>query len=689
MKFFFPEFLLGLFLIAIPVIIHLFNFRKFKKVYFSNTRLLQEIKIQTSRREKLKERLILLTRILAISFLVLAFAKPYFSNQKQDSGLDDDIVSIYIDNSYSMDAVADNGSLLEEAKKKAREVTAAFGLNAKFQLITNQFAGSQKRLLTRNEFLSELDSVEISSQSNNLAKVVQYQKDFLSVYKNTNKHLFLISDFQKNTNENQLQIDSAIDYNIISLKPHNLPNVSVDSTWFISPIHQPLAEEKLVVRLKNHSDQLIENIPLSLKIDGQSKAIGNISIKGNQSVTDTLTFSGLGAGWQKGELSIKDYPVIFDDHLNFAFEVTSKLKLTIISPENKPNYFSIAYGTDPFFEVNNISESQINYTALKENDLVVLNDLPQVASGLGQQLKAYTENGGNLAVFMPLNADLPSYQSFLQLIQVDYPTAIKTDSVKADKFNSKHPVFQGLFDRTDEQIDLPKASTYFLLTQKVRTTKSVLLQEGNISLFNAYTLGKGNIYLSAYPLDRKASNFAHHGLFLPLCFKMAMLNNAKRPLFYQIGNTERLFLDNKANVNGENLRLKNGDIEIIPEVTQTPSGMSLYFADQIKRPGFYELFDLGKLIDVLAFNDDRNESANAFYNESELSKLFGPAPVKILKGRESSVTNQIKDEKLGVSLWKLCLILALLFLAIEILLIRFFTVDGVAFQKKGLRNQKH
>lgn len=683
MKFLFPEFLFGLLLIAIPVIVHLFNFRKFKKVYFSNTRLLEEIKIQTSKKERLKERLILLSRILAIVFLVLAFAKPYFNNQQDNNYLDNDIVSVYVDNSYSMDAVANNGSLLEEAKKKAREVIEAFGLNTRYQLITNQFSGNQKRLLTKQEFLSELDLVEIEAASGNLKRVVQYQKDFLSIYPNAPRYSFLISDFQKDISKEKLTVDSSIHYNTVLLNPHQLPNVSVDSVWFISPVHQPGSEEKLVVKLKNHSDRFIENIPILLKINKETKALANINIKAGEVATDTLAFSGLSAGWQKAEVSIKDYPIVFDDYLKFTFEVKSNSMLTIISTEKKDNFFSLAYETDPFFVVNNISESEINYNTLKENNLVVLNDLPVIASGLAQQLKSYVEYGGSVAIFMPLNADLSSYQSLLQQLQTDYPISLRTDSVKADKFNKTHAVFQGLFDGAEAKIDLPKASGYFLLSQQIKTTKSVLLQEGNIPLLNAYTLGKGIIYLSALPLDRKVSNFAVHGLFLPLCFKMALLSNRELPLFYQIGQTENILLDNKINPKGEALRIRQDDLEIIPELKQTPMRSSIYFADQLKKAGFYELYEGSKLLALLAFNDDRKESVNTFYTGAELDKLFEGTSLKRFEGGESSVTNQIKDANLGVSLWKLCLILALVFLAIEILLIRFFKVNSIQRPQKA------
>src|SRR3989339_322968 len=141
MRFLSPGFLFALLTIAIPVIIHLFNFRKFKKVYFSNVRFLKNVQIQTSSRQHLKDRLILATRILAISFLVLAFARPYIPVADQQNAFQQEVLSIYIDNSYSMEAVNKEGTLLDEAKRRAREIASAYSLNDKFQLLTNDFGG--------------------------------------------------------------------------------------------------------------------------------------------------------------------------------------------------------------------------------------------------------------------------------------------------------------------------------------------------------------------------------------------------------------------------------------------------------------------------------------------------------------------------------------------------------------------
>jgi len=198
MRFLFPGFLFALLAVAIPIIIHLFNFRKFKKVYFSNVRFLKNIQQQTSSYRRLKQLLILASRVLAIIFLVLAFARPYIPEKNTSGTSVQQLVSIYIDNSYSMETVNKEGSLLDEGKRRAREIAAAYNLNDKFQLLTNDFEGRHQRLLNYEDFLREVDEVKTGSADKNLNEIISRQEEVFSSEPNAQKNIYLISDFPKN-----------------------------------------------------------------------------------------------------------------------------------------------------------------------------------------------------------------------------------------------------------------------------------------------------------------------------------------------------------------------------------------------------------------------------------------------------------------------------------------------------------
>src|SRR6201999_3773847 len=185
MHFLYPAFLFALAALAIPVIIHLFNFRKYQKVYFSNVQFLKEVQEQQASRRNLKERLILLARLLTILFLVLAFARPFIPGKNAVNSGKQQAVSIFVDNSYSMQALNKEGSLLDEAKRRAKEIASAYNINDRFQLLTQDFEGKHQRLLSRDEFNDAVDAVKISPQSRNLQQIVSRQQSLLNTQPNT------------------------------------------------------------------------------------------------------------------------------------------------------------------------------------------------------------------------------------------------------------------------------------------------------------------------------------------------------------------------------------------------------------------------------------------------------------------------------------------------------------------------
>ncbi len=683
MGFLFPEFLFCLVLIAIPVIIHLFNFRRFKKVYFTNVSFLRDVQVQTAAAQNLKERLILLCRILAIFFLVLAFAQPFIKNETQQQNFQKTVVSIYLDNSFSMEAVNKNGTLLDEGKRKVKDLAAAYGLNDRFQLLTNNFGGASQRLLTKDELLQELESAIVAPWPNTYQQIINNQTEFLGSQHQANRIAYLISDFQKQASFKQvLQKDSTIGFTLIPLLANSLANVSVDSVYFLNPFHQAKQSETLVYKLSNHSDKDAENIPLNLKINGVQKAISNSSIKADSFVLDTLRFSGLTGNWQKATLSIKDYPITFDDELNFVFEIKDHLNVTAIFDSKPVKSIGVAYKTDPFFRFSEINQTQINYSNLGSQQLIVLQNLTKIPVGLAQQLKLYVKNGGSLSVFIPLKADLTSYKTFLQDLETDIPLSLETTENKVAKINLAHPLFKDVFDQHPKNIDLPIAKQFFRASDFTKTTKQVLFSgTASNNLLSAYQLGKGKIYNSFLPLEADASNFAQHALFLPVLFKSALLGFNSQTLFYILGDVKNVSIPQTSLSESQTIKVKGNGLDIIPTYQNNESNSTIYFADQLKQPGFYDVVFKDSTISVFALNQDRGESALSFYRQSELESKFQIPAKSIISSKEKITNQQIKEVSLGASLWKLCLILTLIFLAAEVLLIRFYKKTNVQPKK--------
>ena len=163
MGFVYPYFLFGLFAVAVPIVIHLFNFRKFKKVYFTNVKLLTDLQSESKKQSKVRDIILLCLRCLTICLLVLLFANPYIKDDKKvlvsDSG---NAVLVFVDNSFSMENSSDKGSLLDVAKQKARDIAMQYSQSDVFCLMTQDMSGRHKHFVSRDRFLGMLSEVEIS-----------------------------------------------------------------------------------------------------------------------------------------------------------------------------------------------------------------------------------------------------------------------------------------------------------------------------------------------------------------------------------------------------------------------------------------------------------------------------------------------------------------------------------------------
>jgi hypothetical protein len=671
MNFLYPGFLFALLTIAIPIVIHLFNFRKFKKVYFSNVQFLKEAKEQNSSREKLKHLLVLFSRILAIVFLVFAFARPFVSSEKTINPALRNLVSIYIDNSYSMETVNKEGSLLDEAKRKTKEILGNYGLNDQFQLLTNDFEGKHQRQVGKDEFIQQLDDIKISSASRSLQQVISRLQ---AGAKNTNHVSYLLSDFQKNFSGTlPIQADSNSAITFIKLNANSIPNISADSLWSLSPVHQSNQSERIVVRLRNFGDEDAKDIPIKLSINGQQKAIGNVAVPAGKSITDTLNFSGLNVGWQKGLLTIKDYPLTFDDKLNFSFKVGKEMNILHITGDQSQTYVRSLFAADSYFKLTEMPEGNIKYASFPSYSLIIVTGLKEPSSGLAQQLKSYVQSGGSVVIFPDLNAGASRYSSFLTALSLPAVEQLNAGDPVSTTLDLKNELFKDVFDQVPKNLDLPVVNKYFSYASPNTSSRHDVLQLPlNKFLLARYSIAAGKIYLSSSSLDSKDGNLARHPVFVPIMFKIAFGSSRAFPLYYATGTSEVLESQKINLLRNQSLKLRSGQFEAIPDIRQTPGSTLLYVADQIKTPGFYDLIKGDSTLAVMAFNDNRIESDMHYSSDAALAQLFGKQKINIFNSKKDAQSLQVTATSNSQELWKLCVILALVFLVIEILLVRFF-----------------
>ena len=674
MKFAYPEFLYALFAIVIPIIIHLFNFRKFKKIYFSNVEFLKEVQQETQSKSKLKHLLILLSRILAIAFLVFAFAQPFIPSSENDVTNQNNVVGIYIDNSFSMESVGENGSLLNEAKTKAIEVVNSYRATDKFILITNNFNAGDQRLLSNDEAIDKIEAIAISSSSRKLSTIYSRNRDAINSSEINNKSFYLLSDFQKSTADfKAIKADTLINSYIIPIKTSEISNLYIDSCWFNSPTHLLNQSEELNIRIKNNSESDLENIPIKLFINNQNTVPASFTVKANNETIITLNYRNKTNGIQQGRVELRDSPVITDDIFYFSYSISENINILGIGNQENKVALSSIYSTDSIFNYSNYNVTQLDYSILKKSNLVVIYDIDKVNSGLSNTLKSFIDNGGSLLLFPSNTIDYDSYREFLSLLSVNYFTTKDTAKNKVREINLKHPVYANVFDgKPKGNLNLPIVSSHYLISKGTTAFKNNILTLKDGSPFlTEYKVGKGKIYLSTVSLDKETSNFTNHALFVPTLYNIALLSQKNYPLFHIIGSNSTLDLNRieKDNV----YHIKNSTIDLIPRVRSTNNSTTVFVNYDIEKADNYILENNTTKIG-LAYNYNRSESELTYLSAADIDEIIKSNSInaKYIDLTNGTIQSALSDLNIGKKYWKYCIIFALLFLAVETVLIKIF-----------------
>ena len=671
MNFVFPFFLFALFALAIPIIIHLFYFRKYKKVYFSDIRFLKQVQEEKSTIDKLKKRLILATRLLALLFLILAFAQPFIGSNKNKLNQGTSAVCVYVDNSYSMGLKKGGEQVLSIAKIKAKEIANAFNTGDKFSLLTNDLEGTHQRWMQKQDFLDAIDKIELSPNIKTIDEISKKEATLFQSLNAKNKLGFFISDFQKNMISKSE--DTTFIAHFLNIQSETEKNLFVDTCWFEQPLFTINTNNKLLVRIKNAGNTAAEKVRISVKINGVVKAIDDVSIAPENSITDSFNITATQAGWQKAEITFNDYPITFDDHFYFAYKVAQNEKVLSIDDAETPNNIASIFTNDVHFSFDKINKGQLDYSSFKNYSLIILNQLTDISSGIASSLKEYIDNGGNIYIIPSVNADINSYNSFLSNNNAGSFGALQVKNGEVTKINLQEELFKSVFNNLPKNVETPKIKKlYPILSNTNNNEREILSTNIGSPLVTKFEAGNGFIYVQAVPLSADFSDIQANAIFAPMVYNSAVYNKNKQAIYYTIGKDNLIELKN-SNTNGESVyKLSNGKNEFIPENRSVGNSVLLRVNNTLESDGHYSINSNNNELGIAAFNFDRTESNLKFASKDEIATTFNKKNQLILDNTKANLSAEVKQIKDGVLLWKICVILSLLFLLIEILLIRFW-----------------
>ncbi len=675
MQFLFPGMLLALLAVAIPVIIHLFYFRRFKKVPFSNVRFLKEIKEETSTRSKLRNLLVLLSRILAIAALVLAFAQPYLPfGKNNDRGPKD--VSIFVDNSFSMSALEKDIPLFEKAKQKAKEIINAYDATTQFQVLTDDFEGRHQRLVSKEEALGLVDEIQQTPEVRPLSKVLKRQKAALATRSQTQHASYIISDFQKSITDFEPNQDTSLEVNLVPLHAVQEANIGIDSCWLAAPIPILHQSNTLLVKIHNYGQQAADEIKVAINYQGQVRPQGTISIPANSSVTDTVHFVLDTPGWQEMVVSITDYPVQFDDQYYVSFPVMEKLNVLTIQDGKVNKYMDAALKGISYFNPTDQNVKNLDYSAFAKYQLIILHELNNISSGLASSLKEYIIDGGNVLVLPSAGTKLSSLNAFLSSLGAAEFQAFNKVNKQVQRINTQEFIFKNVFQKVPKNIKLPHTTGSFSRKGITRAGEEILLtnRDGTPYLFKLKK-GEGNLYTLSSPLDISYNDLVKNSeIFIPMLFKMAISTGRATKIAHVIGQDETIEVRSTDIAPDEVLKFQHNGQEFLPEQRIIGDKVILGINNQIKEAGFYRLSKTtSDTLGIYAYNYNHLESDLSFFSDAELAQKAPNFEIMDqLAVADLSSTIQQLDK--GKVLWRWGIIAALIFLALEILLIRFWKV---------------
>jgi hypothetical protein len=441
-----------------------------------------------------------------------------------------------------------------------------------------------------------------------------------------------------------------------------LSNVYVDSVFLDNPFVIGGEKNSVRVRLRNEGPRELEGLVTRLAINGVQAATSSITIQPNSSVETSFDLSGSLQGFNEAVFSFSDFPVSFDNDFYFTLNYSGKLKVIEIKSDASTTYIEKVYGNRQLFDFKSFSVKNVDYSLLDVADLVVLNGVNKIEPSLNAALQLFGSKGSLLLISGP-QPDLDSYKTLLNIPGLNKSDKATLEELDRPDFNN--PFFENVFEEKTSALAMP-------LAKKVLdwgTDRSAILRFKN---GRPYLSRFGNSYVLASPLEKTATDFYNHALFVPVMYRIASSGKkAERKPYFDLSSS--MITVATDSLLGEQPAKLIGPLELVPSQRRLGDRLLMEIPRFSVSQGFYYVTHQRDTLDLVAFNLEKKESMLGQFNGEEMkTALGGGSHISIFKATSADTfSNEIKERYLGTPLWKYALLLALIFLLAEVLLIRF------------------
>ncbi|MDO4728693.1 MAG: BatA domain-containing protein [Bacteroidota bacterium] len=632
MQFKYPEITYFLFFLIIPILVHLFRLLKFQKEYFTNVKILRQIELKTRKSSQLKKWLLLASRLLLLTALILAFAQPFLSTEEDNKNNE---LYIVLDTSYSMEAQGKKGELLHRAIQDLLEYVPA---EKKFSLLTNQANWYDTDIRT---IQSDLQNIDYSPQKFSLeSHLIQINAKKTSL----NKNVVAITDGKSLTDRefDLLQKQDNLYLSILQSQQDN--NVSIDSVY-VSKVLDDFYHLKIDI---SRYGKVRNQVPVAMY--NKAELIAKTIIAEDQNQVEFIVPRQDYSGY----ISIEDDSLIYDNTYYFTISKPQKIHITSIGTDDKNQFLSKIY-TDDFIAFTPVDIRELDFNSIEKQNVIILNELEALSESLIRNLISFVKAGGSLVVIPSEKQNLQNINTLLSgLTNVSYQNLDVQDK-KITNISTNHPLFKGVFEKRVDNFQYPNTLSNFSLKGSLSPVLSY--QDG--SVFYADTKADlGKVYLFSGAISAQNSNFLNSPLVVLSFYSVALQYNNTGVQSMYIANSEKMLLDQVV-VKQELIKIKNKESEFIPLQQIQGNRVAVTFEDNPQKAGIYSLYKDEQYLGDVGFNYMRTESNIAQQNTINTSQ-YNPASIeKIFENLNANNTS---------NLWKLFLVLALAFVIIEILI---------------------
>ena len=640
MQFLHPEYFYALPALLIPIFIHLFQLRRFKKHAFTNVALLQKIRFQTRKSSQLKKWLILILRLLAMAFMILAFSQPYFSNQKSIDTHSETV--LYLDNSFSMQALGANGPLF---KRAVQDVISGIDEGQKISLFMNDISYQSTTL---KDIKNKLLNLNYSPNQLSLSNVILKGASLFSNSKSSLKTLLVISDFQKQDQELLADIDTALRVILVPLKPLNTANDYIDRI----SIEPSLNANNLLNVTAKTTTKSKDSIAITL-FEGD-KIIGKSILEKSKNYKTSFVIQKKDGF--KGRLSIEDSQVYYDDTFYFNIPKKSKISVLAISDNTSSEFLKKIYSKDEF-----IFKSQdfkaLDFSQIKNTNLIVLNGVNDISIALKNSLKDFMTNGGITVLIPGDQGNISSYNQLISTQTIHSLKPIKSQEKSITDLEFDHFILKEVFKSKVTNFQYPSVNSYYPITTLTNKILSFEDQQAFLSQFNS-------LFLFTASLSFNNSNFKKSPLIVPTLYNIGRYSLVNPPLQY-FTETKNSF-DIKVDLQKDRiLKLSRNKEEFIPLQSNLNSKVRITSEKLPNKPGHYAVIKDNDTITHISYNYNRKESLLAYYNLSDMKGC-------IINNALPITLKNLNSESNVTRLWKWFIIFALILLAFEMLILKYF-----------------